>query len=352
MSSLLKSAILGTGVISKEHLAFLNHTDQAKLVGVCDLSPVAARYTAEKYQTNAYTDYRHMLEEAKPDVVHILTPSHTHVRLATDCLEAGAHVICEKPISMSYRELEQLWRVAQRCDRTLIEDHNYRFNQTILDIQTLIAEGQLGDIQEVEVRLALDIRSGGRYADENLPSPVHQLPAGVIHDFITHLCYLLLTFLPETRFDRVAAAWRNQGGGDLFKYDDLDAIVIGGNVHGRIRFSCYTQPDCFSVLVRGSKGYAETDLFQPYLRCVVPRSLGKQLSPLVNHWQNGWELVNASLRNFRHKVMQRTPYEGLHTLLRQTYEALTTGAPPPVSFTDMAHTSQLIDALLSQENWL
>lgn len=350
MVTALKSAVIGTGVISKEHLGFLAQSAHAQLVGVCDLSPAAANYAAERFGATAYTDYRAMLAQAAPEVVHILTPPQTHQRIATDCLEAGAHVICEKPMALNHADFEALWQVAQRCDRHLIEDHNYRFNEPILAINQLIQSGSLGEIQEVEVRMALDVRGEGRFSDENLPCPVHQLPAGVIHDVITHLCYLALQYLPSV--DRVSAAWSNHGGGDLFKYDDLDAIVIGGPVHARIRFSSHTQPDCFSVIVRGSRGLAETDLFQPYLRCVMPRSGGKQLSPLVNHWVNGWELINASVHNFRRKVMQQTPYEGLHRLLDETYGALRQGQAPPITFADMARTSQLIEALLAEENRL
>ena len=301
MPAVLKSAVIGTGVISKQHLSFLQACDQSHIVGVCDLSPAAANYAVETFQAAAaYTDYAKMLETEKPDVVHILTPPQTHLPIATDCLRAGAHVICEKPVAPTYGEFKDLWQISQECDRFLIEDHNYRFNGPVRAIQALIDDGTLGEVQEVEIRMALDLRSGGRYADKNLPSPIHKMPAGVIHDFITHLSYLLLSFMPDhatgsfigpstsaTGFDRVAAAWSNHGGGDLFKYDDLDALVVAGQVHGRIRFSSYTAPDCFAITVRGSRGYAETDLFQPYLRCVVPRSVGKQLSPLVNHFVSG-----------------------------------------------------------------
>jgi predicted dehydrogenase len=351
MTMALKAAVIGTGAISKEHLSFLAKCDRAHLVGVCDISLAAAQYAARQFQADsAYTDYRQMLETAKPDVVHLLTPPNTHKAIATDCLKAGAHVICEKPITLSYDEFKELWSIAQSCDRHLIEDQNYRFNEPILAIAQLVEDGTLGKVQEVEVRMALDIRSGGRYADENLPSPLHKLPAGVLHDFITHLCYLTLLFLPD--FDRVSAAWSNHGGDDLFKYDDLDAIVMGGSTHARIRFSSYTQPDCFSVTVRGSQGYAETDLFQPYLRCVRPRPGGKQLSPLLNHFVNGYELMSASFKNFRRKLMQQTPYEGLYRLLDKTYEALIKGTEPPIGFTEMERTSRLIEALLAKENRL
>ncbi len=349
MVTMLKSAVIGTGAISKEHLRFLEKSSYAHLVGVCDLSYAAAQYAAQRFHADAqYTDYRKMLTEAKPDVVHILTPPQTHLQIATDCLEAGAHVICEKPITPTYDELKDLWSIAQANNRHLIEDHNYRFNEPVLEIERLIKEGLLGEVQDVEVRMALDFRSGGPFADENLPHPIHRLPAGVIHDIITHLCYLTLRFLPS--FDRVAAAWNNHGGDELFKYDDLDALVFGGSVHARIRFSCHTQPDCFAIIVRGTKGYAETDLFQPYLRCVMPRKGGKQLSPLINHFMGGRELMGASIRNFRRKIMQQTPYEGLHHLLNRTYEALVNGKQPPISFEDMAQTSRLVDALLMENN--
>src|SRR5207248_11360376 len=177
-----------------------------------------------------------------PDVVHVLTPPHTHERLVTEALNARAHVIVEKPVAPSNAQFRRLWELAQSRDRRLIEDQNYRFNEPVRQIERLVRAGELGDVREVEVRMALAIRKkGSRYADENLPHPSHNLPAGVLHEFVTHLCYLALRFLPS--WDRVAAAWSNHGDDTLFKYDDLDALVVGGPIHGRIRFSCHTAPD-------------------------------------------------------------------------------------------------------------
>lgn len=351
MADALKAAVIGTGAISKEHLSFLSQSNQAKLVGVCDLSPIAAQYAAERFSADAhYTDYGQMLERAQPDVVHILTPPQTHQTIATHCLQHGAHVICEKPMTLTYCDFKDLWEVAQGCQRVLLEDQNYRFNEPILAIQELIQSGALGAVQDVEVRLVLDLRSGGRFADENLPNPVHQLPAGVIHDFITHISYLALCFVPDLAFNHVNACWNNHGGGDLFKYDDLDALIVDGTRHVRLRFSCHTQPDELKVAVRGRQGWAETDLFQPYLRCSLPRNVGQQLTPLANQFIGGWGLVGSSVRNFRRKVMQKTPYEGLHRLMARTYSALQEGTAPPLSFEDMAQTSRMVDALLAEEN--
>lgn len=349
MPTKLKAAVIGAGAISKEHLSFLSETPQAQLVGVCDLSAAAASYAAKRYGAKqAYTDYKEMLSNASPDVVHVLTPPNTHKMIATDCLQAGAHVLCEKPITPTLEEFKELWEIAKSCDRQLMEDQNYLFNEPILAIQKLVNQGELGDIQDVEIRVGLDVRGeGGRFADENLPNPIHRMPAGVIHDVITHMVYLALPYLPSV--DQVKAVWNNHGGGELFKYDDLDAIVIGGQTHVRFRFSAYTQPECFMVFVRGDRGYAETDLFQPYLRTVVPRSGGKQLSPLINHFANGTTLVSASVRNFYRKVMQITPYEGLSKLLDKTYYALAHGQDLPISYQQMERTLSLIEALLNEK---
>ncbi|HSV16535.1 MAG TPA: Gfo/Idh/MocA family oxidoreductase, partial [Tepidisphaeraceae bacterium] len=272
----LRAAAIGTGKISAEHLRYLSgagaRAGVSKLVGVCDLSPSMANFAAEEFGADgAFTDYAKMLADAKPDVVHILTPPHTHARLVADCLDRGAHVIVEKPVAPTHDEFLSLWERSQRTGRRLIEDHNYRFNEPILAIEKLLADGKLGDVREVEVRMALAVRDkGSRYMDQSLPHPSHRLPCGIIHEFITHLCYLALRFMPkDAAFDRVAAAWSKHGSDALFKFDDLDATVITGDVHARLRFTSHAAPDCFAVTVRGSKGYAETDLFQPHLRVAM-----------------------------------------------------------------------------------
>jgi len=345
----VKSAVIGTGEISAEHLKFLATSKATKLVGVCDLSRAAADYAAKTFGAEkSYTDYKQMLHEAEPDVVHVLTPPQSHVPLTTDCLDAGAHVICEKPITLGHDQFTSLWNHAKLKQKHLVEDHNYRFNQPILKIEKLIADGVLGDVMEVDIRMALDLRSGGRFADRNLPNPAHKLPAGVIHDFITHLGYLTLRFFPDP--DKVSAAWTNHGGDDLFKYDDLDAILIAGNKHARIRFSCRTAPDCFAITVRGSRAEVQTDLFHPFMRLIRPRIGGEKLSPVVNQFANGLSLVGSSIGTFRNKLMQRSPYEGLHTLLYQTYKALGNDDEPPVTFNDMDRASRLIDQMLAGDN--
>jgi predicted dehydrogenase len=342
----LRVGVIGTGRISEEHLRFLAADPRTSLVGVCDVSPSLARYAATRFDADgAFTQYPEMLTTARPDVVHVLTPPHTHVAILRDCLMAGAHVIVEKPVAPTLEEFETLWALALTRGRRLIEDHNYRFNRPILRVEEALRAGRLGEVREVEVRMCLGIREqGGRYADENLPHPSHRLPAGVLHEFLTHMCYLALRFVPA--WNGVRAVWSNHGGGSLFAFDDLDALVLSGLTHARLRFSCTHSPDCFTVTVRGTKGWAEADLYQHSVTIVEPRRVGKQLTPLANQAIRGVALTRAAVTGFWNKIMQGTPYEGLATFLDRTYAALVTGDEPPVGYDDMRGAAALIDALV------
>lgn len=346
----LRSAIIGAGVISAEHLRFLKRYPWTRLVGVCDLSKSLGRYAAETYGAEShYTDHLQMLDHARPDVVHVLTPPHTHCKLAADCLKSGTHVIVEKPIAPSNEEFRILSTLAQWQNRALTEDHNYRFNEQILEIESLVADGILGDVREVDIRMALPItEKGGGFGDENLPNPCHQLPAGALHDLLPHLCYLALRFIPPV--DEVAARWSKYGNHPLFTADSFDALLFGGGVHTRLRFASNHAPDCFTVIVRGSKGWVETDLYQPYFRLTIPRRTGKQLSPLANHWVNGIAMAQSSITGFLNKVRKKTPLEGMQTFLSRTYDAFRTGSELPVTHDDMDRTTSLMDALIADEN--
>ena len=182
------------------------------------------------------------------------------------------------------------------------------------------------------------------------------MPAGVVHEFLTHLCYLALRFLPAGAWangqplERVCAAWSNHGGGELFKYDDLDAVLISGPVHARIRFSSHTWPECFTITLRGTEGTAHTDLFQPHVLLAVPRRGPTPLTPVIDQHLAGRELKRAARRNFVSKLRRKTPYEGLHTFLDRTYRALHDRTDPPVSYDDMDRTLQLSEALLDEAN--
>ena len=141
----MKAALIGAGQIARQHLACLKGLPSVELAAICDLSPATAEAAAERYGIPAwFTDHQSMLERTRPDVVHVTTPLTSHFRLAMDSLDAGAHVIVEKPATRTFQELEALVRRAQEVGRHLIEDYNYVFNGAPQAIQQRIKSGEFG----------------------------------------------------------------------------------------------------------------------------------------------------------------------------------------------------------------
>jgi predicted dehydrogenase len=162
-----RAALVGAGAIARQHLACLGGLPGVTVEGVCDLSPAIAEATAERHGVPRwFTDHRRMLEELRPDVVHVTTPPTSHFRLAMDALEAGAHVVVEKPVTPTLAELEALAARAAERGRALVEDHNYVFNSAPQEILRRIATGELGAVVHVEVLICLDISGPGGFGDQ------------------------------------------------------------------------------------------------------------------------------------------------------------------------------------------
>lgn len=349
----LRAAVIGTGGITKAHFSYLSRSPRARIVGVADLSPASARYAAERWEADAwFTSHHDLLESAAPDVVHVCTPPTTHAVIVADCLRAGAHVICEKPLAPTRAELLELGRLAQSKSLWLLEDQNYRYNDPLLSLQQTVAAGAIGEVLDVDVRMALDFRSGGAFSDPHLRNPAHDLPAGAVHDVLTHLVYTGLLFLPHMHEpERASVHWSNHGPDDgLWRWDDLDATLIAQGKHLRLRFSSSTRPEAFSIVVRGDKGEASTDLFQPYTAVRKARSVGKQLTPIADHIVNGTGLAASGVRNLVQRLLQHSTYHGLERFLDLTYMALESGQEPPLSFKDIDDTAKLLDLLLLPEH--
>src|SRR5215217_7799246 len=105
----IRAALVGAGKIAGQHLACLSNLAGVQVVGVCDLSRARAQHAAERFGVSeSFTSFGTMLERCCPDVVHVTTPPGSHFLLASTALDAGAHVIVEKPAALTFGEVETL----------------------------------------------------------------------------------------------------------------------------------------------------------------------------------------------------------------------------------------------------
>lgn len=341
----LRAAVIGCGAIAHEHLAYLGSSPRVDLVAVCDASKATSSFISQRFGARDwFTDAASMFGKVKPDIVHVLTPPQTHATLVQMSLEAGAHVICEKPMTGSAAETETLLSEARKRGKLLIESRNLMFNDVAILIDRLVEDGSLGSVREVDVLLSLDL-TAGPFGDLNLSGPGVQLPAGAVHDFLPHLAYLFLHFAgkPES-VDQVAGFLENRSGNARVGYDHLDALIEAGEVRGRLRIASDIAPPAFRLAVRGTKRSAESDFYNPFLRIEGGANVGKR-APL-EQVGSGLKLARAGVRNFFDKVRQHGTYHGMPRMLDSIYAALQAGEKPPISEADMLSTARLVDRIV------
>src|SRR5205823_5778169 len=143
------AAVVGTGFIGVVHVEALRRLG-VQVHGVVGSSRQRAASRARDLGLPpAYESFQAMLNDARVDVVHITSPNHLHHEHAKAALEAGKHVVCEKPLAMSSAQSAELLEVAQRSGRVHAVNFNLRFYATNQHVHGMIANRELGDVRLV-----------------------------------------------------------------------------------------------------------------------------------------------------------------------------------------------------------
>jgi predicted dehydrogenase len=148
----ITAALIGCGRISAKHIEAFVQND-IPLVAVCDTILERARQKAAEYgkffpnaDVPCFFDYRKMLAEVKPCFVTIATESGKHREIAIDCIEAGSHVICEKPMALSTRDADAMNAVAKTHGKKLAVCFQNRFNAPVQKLRSALEAGRFGRI--------------------------------------------------------------------------------------------------------------------------------------------------------------------------------------------------------------
>ncbi len=346
---MMKAALIGAGQIARQHLACLKELPGVEVVGVCDLSRAMAESAAERYGVPAwFTDSRTMLERARPDVVHVTTPPTSHHPLALASLEAGSHVILEKPATVNFDQLDGLVGLARSKGLALVEDYNYLYNGATRKILDLIDSGDFGEVTHAEVFICLDILGeGSPFADPNAPHPCLSMAGGAIADFLTHLACLSHAFVGP--HSRVSTSWSKRSDGPL-PSDEMRALVVAERGTAVLGFSAHTQPDAFWLRVCGTRMQATADLFETRLSTRRVRGGPKPLRPLFNSLDEAKAVRRSAYGTLRRKLDGGPgAYEGLWALLAGTYKALNSGQAPPITPRQVVEVNRLVADLTATE---
>ena len=146
-------AVIGCGGIAQVHMAAMKEIPQIEVVaGVDHDAPRLDNFKNKWGVDKLYKDWQTMLAEVKPDGVNICTPNGVHMQPAIDSLNAGAHVIVEKPMGMTPAECQSMIDTAKKNNKKLVIGFQYRYHPSTQFLKRAVDEGQFGNIMFVRVQ--------------------------------------------------------------------------------------------------------------------------------------------------------------------------------------------------------
>jgi len=145
--SRMRVGVIGTGFIGPAHVEALRRLGNVEVVAISDVDEQTARAKAEMLGIeNYFGDYRELLKDGDIEAVHICTPNNLHYQMSKEALEAGKHVVCEKPLATTVAEGEDLVKLAAGRKLVSAVHFNIRYYPLMRQIKLMMEKGEFGEI--------------------------------------------------------------------------------------------------------------------------------------------------------------------------------------------------------------
>lgn len=149
-SSPLKIGVIGCGHWGPNHIRVFSSFKDCVVTAIADTSEKRLATGLDMFpHVRGFADHRELLRDGGVDAVVIVTPTKTHFQVVTDALNAGKHVLCEKPLCIEASEGEQLVALAKSKGLVLMVGHIFLFNAGILKVKELIDSGDIGEVRSL-----------------------------------------------------------------------------------------------------------------------------------------------------------------------------------------------------------
>jgi len=143
--STTKIALIGAGVIGKRHLDAINVIDNAELVGIVDVQ-ADAHVVAEKFTVPLFASVAELIKTTRPEGIVVATPTEHHFQPTVDALDAGAHVLVEKPLMATQAECEQTIAKSRSTGKHVLVGHHRRYYSLVNKAREVVQQGGIGQL--------------------------------------------------------------------------------------------------------------------------------------------------------------------------------------------------------------
>lgn len=328
----IKFAIVGCGRIAARHAEHI--LTYGRLTAVCDVVAEKATLFAAQFQSKAYFTIESLLQHESPDVVSICSPNGLHARHTIAALQAGCHVLCEKPMAISVQDCHAMIREAEKMNRRLFVVKQNRFNPPVMALKQLVEEGRLGRLLSVQVNCFWN-RNDTYYADNWRGTK--NMDGGTLFTQFSHFIDLLHWLLGDVK--KVAAFTKNSNHRNSIEFEDQGVVIMefDNGVQGGLHYTVnsYGKNMEGSITLLGEKGtvkvggqylneleYQQIEGFSidDLLPGNPPNNYGHYQGSMSNHHLVYENVVQAITKN---QMMVTSGLDGLKTveIIEQIYNA-------------------------------
>lgn len=348
--TVLRAGVIGAGGIAGFHAQGYKKAKGVELVGICDIVEKRAAALAGKYAVPYYTSVEEMLADGI-DIASVCVPNHLHKEVVIQCLEGGAHVLCEKPPATSLEQVRAMVRAARQAERHLSWEFNNRARPEGKMLKAMVDAGKFGRIYRAEATWVRNCGIpgwGGWFTQKALAG------GGPAIDLLVHMLDLVMWLMdyPDIR-EVMAVTFQNHGpkrqklgpwgkpaskAKGTFDVED-EAVALVCTADGRA-IQCTT----------GWAGHIRQELVEAML---VGTKMGASLTRTFR--KDGEDDTSVDrLETYqdegsrptikRHKV-PKDPAMGRIQGVIEWAEAVATGNPPPVPVEHGLRLMQIVDAI-------
>ncbi len=220
MNDIFQFGIIGCGRIAQRHAEHINKL--GKLIAVCDIDDKKAESLAQKYNANAYVNIDSLLKnESDINVISVCTPNGLHAEHSIKALNAGFHVLCEKPMAISARDCSLMINAAEKANKQLFIVKQNRFNPPVAAVKKIIDEGRLGKILSVQLNCFWN-RNEDYY--KNSWKGTKNLDGGTLFTQFSHFIDLLYWMIGDV--DEVKGYIDNLNHKGIIEFEDTGVITL------------------------------------------------------------------------------------------------------------------------------
>ena len=315
---MVRVGVIGCGKIAQvRHIPEYLDNPDVQLAGLFDLNQERAKALADKTGCKAYNSIEELLADKEIDAVSVCAANHVHAQITSDALNAGKHVLCEKPMAITIEDCEAMVSTAKKTGKKLMIGQNQRFAKAHVEAKKLLKEGAIGDVATFRTTFghggpetwSVDAGPQNWFFDKK------RAAMGAMADLGIHktdlIQYLLDDVVAETTA-QVVTLDKRDAAGNLIGVDD-NAICIYKMKKGTIgtmtaSWTYYGEEDNSTVLY-GTKGIMKIYSNPSYCIEVIRRDGGKVLYDIDQIQTNDNQTKSGIIDAFVRSIVQDTEPE-------------------------------------------